>query len=133
MRKECVVAHPPQDMQGVARLLRQAHIYIFSDGNPPCPNAVLEAVASGLPVVAFDSGSMAELLPFGTELLAPVSGDLIQRNSDFSADALAEKILLAVENYSQFRATALAHANDYPFTACGDAYREVFSLAIDGK
>ena len=132
-RKDYAVMHGSQDMQGVAKLLRQAHVYIFSDGNPPCPNAVLEAAASGLPVVGFDSGSMAELLPFGTQLLAPVSGDLIQQKKDFHADALAEKILLAVENYPQFRATALAHANDYPFTACGDAYREVFSLATDER
>jgi len=126
------VVHGSQDLRGVAELLRKSHIYIFSDANPPCPNAVLEAAASGLPVVGFDSGSLAELLPFGAPLLAPVSGGLIKRFDDFHADALFDKLLLAVENYPQFRATALAHANDYPFTACGDAYREVFDLATAG-
>ena len=127
--KSYAVVHGAQDMRGVAKLLRQSHIYIFSDANPPCPNAVLEAAASGLPVVSFDSGSLAELLPFGTPLLATASGGLIKPNENFHADALAEKLLLAVTNYPQFRATALAHANDFPFTVCGDAYREVFDLA----
>lgn len=127
--KRYAVVHGAQSMHGVAKLLRQSHIYIFSDANPPCPNAVLEAAASGLPVVSFDSGSLAELLPFGASLLAPVSGGLIKPNENCHADALAEKLLLAVENYPQFRATALAHAGDFPFTACGDAYREVFDLA----
>lgn len=124
--KTYVVTHGPQTMQGVADLLRQCHVYLFSAGNPACPNAVLEAVASGLPVVGFNSGSMAELLPFGTELLAPAGADLIQRQRDFRAEELANKILLAVEKYAQFRATAKAHANDYPFTLCGAAYQEFF-------
>ena len=126
--KKYVVTHTAQSMQGVAELLRKGHIYLSSIANPPCPNAVLEAVASGLPVVCFDSGSMAELLPFGTELLAPVSADLVQQKGDFHAEALAEKILLAVENYPRFRANAMAHANDYPFGACGEAYQDIFNL-----
>jgi len=128
--KSYAVVHGAQSMHGVAELLRRGHIYIFTDANPPCPNAVLEAAASGLPVVGFDSGSLAEMLPFGAPLLATVGGGLIKRFDDFRAGALAEKLLLAVQNYRQFRAAALAHAGDFPFTACGDAYREVFDLAM---
>lgn len=125
-KKSYAIVHGAQSMHGVAELLRQSHIYIFTDANPPCPNAVLEAAASGLPVVGFDSGSLAEMLPFGAPLLAPVSGGLIKPHENFHAEALAEKLLSAVEHYPQFRATALAHANDFPFTVCGDAYRAVF-------
>jgi len=128
--KSYAVMHGAQSMHGVAKLLRRSHIYLFSVANPPCPNAVLEAAASGLPVVGFDSGSMAELLPFGAPLLAPVGGGLIKQRADFCADALAAKLLLAVDKYLEFRAAALAHAGDFPFAACGDAYREVFDLAL---
>ena len=127
-RKKYMVVHGSQTMRGVAELLRKSHVYLFSVANPPCPNAVLEAAASGLPVVSFHSGSMPELLPFCTELLAPVSEDLIHRQCDFHADALADKILLAVEKYAQFRKNAVIHANDYPFATCGAAYQEIFEF-----
>ena len=42
-----------KDSHQIAALLREHHIFIYSHLNPPCPNSVLEAIASGLPVVGF--------------------------------------------------------------------------------
>ncbi len=122
-----VVAHGKQDLHGVADLLRKSHIFLFSNINPPCPNSVLEAVACGLPVVSFNSGSLAELMPFSENLLAHVSSDLIQSAGDFHFELLAEKILFAVENLPQLQVNAREHAKDFSFSTCGAAYVEMFS------
>ncbi|KKU48146.1 hypothetical protein A3H10_03505 [Candidatus Uhrbacteria bacterium RIFCSPLOWO2_12_FULL_46_10] len=50
--------------------LRGADIFLFSDRSA-CPNAVLEALACGLPVVAFQKGAMKELVPDGMGILIP--------------------------------------------------------------
>lgn len=42
---------------------RTAHLFFSGDINATCPNAVLEALACGLPVLAYDTGAMRELVP----------------------------------------------------------------------
>ena len=107
-----------------AALLRQADIFLYSHLNPPCPNSVIEAISSGLPVVGFDSGSMSELLPFSRDLLAAAGNRTFQRYGDFDADKLREKIELAVNEYPEFKTCAQQHAKDYSFIHCADQYLE---------
>lgn len=42
--------------------LRQGDIFLPLDVNAACPNAVIEAMASGLPVVGYDTGAISELV-----------------------------------------------------------------------
>ncbi len=53
---------PPVDSQGVAALLREHDVYITASRHEPCSNALLEALACGLPAVYLDSGSHGELV-----------------------------------------------------------------------
>jgi len=129
--KPWVIAHGTQNLRYVAKLLKCSHIYLFSNINPPCPNSVLEAAACGLPVVSFDSGSLAELLPFSRNLLARVGGEIIQDAKDFHFELLADKIALSVENLPEFQTIARAHANDFAFSKCGESYMQVFSHVDD--
>lgn len=131
--KPWVVAHGAQNLPYVAELLRNSHIHLFSNINPPCPNSVLEAAACGLPVVSFDSGSLSELLPFSRNLLAHVGPEVIQDAGDFHFELLAEKIALAVENLTELRAISLSHADDFAFSKCGESYMDVFSSVGDER
>ena len=54
---------------------RSAHLFYAAEINPPCPNSVIEALACGLPVVGFATGSMPELIRGDAGRLAPYGGD----------------------------------------------------------
>jgi glycosyltransferase involved in cell wall biosynthesis len=46
----------------IPELDRAAHLLYSSDINAACPNSVIEALACGLPVLAFDTGALPELV-----------------------------------------------------------------------
>jgi glycosyltransferase involved in cell wall biosynthesis len=48
--------------EAIPALDRSAHLLFASDVMPACPNAVVEALACGLPVVSFDTGALPELV-----------------------------------------------------------------------
>lgn len=52
----------PMPSQRLARVLREHDAYVAVSRHEPCSNAVLEAMACGLPVVHLNSGSHAELV-----------------------------------------------------------------------
>ena len=56
-------------------LMRSSHLIFSAEINPPCPNSVIEALACGLPVVGFDTGSLYELIGEGAGRLVPYGGD----------------------------------------------------------
>jgi glycosyltransferase involved in cell wall biosynthesis len=55
----------------IPQLDRSAHILFSSDLNAACPNSVVEALACGLPVVSFATGSLPELVNSDAGLVVP--------------------------------------------------------------
>jgi len=126
INRDYVTYHGTKTTHQIAGLLREQHVFIYSHLNPPCPNSVLEAIASGLPVVGFNSGSMSELLNFSPNLLAEVSKDVFQKYEDFSADALKEKIMYCMTHFEKMKEVALVNASNYSFKHCGEKYQKIF-------
>jgi glycosyltransferase involved in cell wall biosynthesis len=54
---------------------RSAHLLFSADLNAACPNSVIEALACGLPVLAFDTGALKELVLGDSGRVVPYGGD----------------------------------------------------------
>lgn len=59
----------------IPELDRSAHLLYSADLNAACPNSVIEALACGLPVLAFDTGALPELVLPPTGRVVPYGGD----------------------------------------------------------
>ncbi len=85
----------------IAELDRSAHLLYSADLNAACPNSVIEGLACGLPIVAFDTGALAELVVGDAGRIVPYGGD--PWNLDLpDVDALAQgarEILLEQEKF----------------------------------
>jgi glycosyltransferase involved in cell wall biosynthesis len=54
---------------------RSAHLLYSADLNAACPNSVIEALACALPVVAFATGALPELVQMESGRVVPYGGD----------------------------------------------------------
>jgi glycosyltransferase involved in cell wall biosynthesis len=59
----------------IPELDRSAHLFFSGDIHAACPNSVVEALACGLPVVAFDTGALSELVTNNAGRIVPYGGD----------------------------------------------------------
>jgi glycosyltransferase involved in cell wall biosynthesis len=59
----------------IPALDRSAHLLFSADVHPACPNSVIEALACGLPVVSFDTGSLSELVSPEEGFIGPYGSD----------------------------------------------------------
>jgi glycosyltransferase involved in cell wall biosynthesis len=90
---------------------RSAHMLYSADLNSACPNSVIEALACGLPVVAFDTGALPELVTSEAGRLAPYGGDPWRLDRpDFTG--LTEAALSVLENQARFRSGARKRAEN---------------------
>lgn len=112
----------------IATKLHDFDIFVYSFLNPNCPNSVIEAISCGLPVVGFDSGSMAELCHFQQSLLAPVSNEVIQDYADFDGAKLAKKVLFCIENFKECKQVALDNAHLYDIEETIRQYKKIMGL-----
>jgi len=89
----------PRDQ--IPDLDRSAHVFFAADLNPACPNAVIEAMACGLPVTAYATGALPELVTGDAGRLASFGGDPWQlENPDKNALAdAAEEIIIHQNRY----------------------------------
>ena len=56
---------PPVSSEELAKILRQHDIYITASQNDPCSNALIEAMACGLPALYLNDGGHPELVGYG--------------------------------------------------------------------
>ncbi|KPK92628.1 MAG: hypothetical protein AMJ88_10420 [Anaerolineae bacterium SM23_ 63] len=93
----------------IPELDRSAHLLYAADLNAACPNAVIEAMACGLPVVAFETGALPELVKGDSGRLAPYGGDPWRLDPP-DIDGLAHAALEVLSDLSRFQTDARARA-----------------------
>jgi len=74
----------------IPALDRSAHLLYSADLNAACPNSVIEALACGLPVLAYDTGALAEIVKDNAGAVVPYGSDhwsLQKPNIDYLVDA----------------------------------------------
>jgi glycosyltransferase involved in cell wall biosynthesis len=90
-------------------MMRSSHLLFSAEVNPPCPNSVIEALACGLPVVGFDTGSLPELVQGDAGRLAPYGADEWKLESP-DIPALAASALEVLHEQPRFRKAARERA-----------------------
>jgi glycosyltransferase involved in cell wall biosynthesis len=61
--------------ESIPKIDRTAHVLFSADLNAACPNSVVEALSCGLPVVAYNTGALAELVKDGAGEVVPYGAD----------------------------------------------------------
>lgn len=102
-------------------------IYVSLDINAACPNTVIEALACGAPVVAFDTGSLRELVsgmageivPYGEDIWSILQPDV---------DSLVEAIKKVYNSYEEYSLAARELAEErYQMDTVVAKYLDVFN------
>ena len=88
---------------------RQGDIFLNLDVNAACPNAVIEAMATGLPVVGFKTGALEEMVPNTAGALADYGGDPWKLDLP-DCDELVRKICFVISNLKEMSRDARAMA-----------------------
>ncbi|MGE5377965.1 MAG: glycosyltransferase family 4 protein [Bacteroidota bacterium] len=90
-------------------LMRSSHLLYSAELNPPCPNSVIEALACGLPVAGFDTGSLSEIVQGDAGRIVPYGADHWKlKPPDISSLAKAAEEVL--EEQTRFRTSARERA-----------------------
>ena len=93
----------------IPKLARSSHMMYCAEVNPPCPNSVIEALACGLPVIGFDTGSLKELVSEDAGCIVPYGANPWRLETP-DVDALASSAGEVLEKQEQFRAAARRRA-----------------------
>jgi len=96
----------------ISALMRSSHLLFSAEINPPCPNSVIEALACGLPVIGFDTGSLRELVGEQAGRLVPYGGDSWKLEPP-DVVALAKAAGEVMEEQERFRIAARERAEEF--------------------
>jgi glycosyltransferase involved in cell wall biosynthesis len=95
----------------IPELMRSSHVLFSAEINPPCPNSVIEALACGLPVVGFETGSLHELVGEQAGRLVPYGSDPWKLEAP-DVPTLAKAAVEILQNQERFRTAARARAEE---------------------
>jgi glycosyltransferase involved in cell wall biosynthesis len=108
---------------------RSAHLLYSADINPACPNSVIEALACGLPVVAFATGALLELVEADAGAVVPYGGDPWKLDPP-DTQTLAQEACRLLDNLGSFRRGARQRAvSNFGLDQMVDSYLDVL---LDG-
>jgi glycosyltransferase involved in cell wall biosynthesis len=109
----------------IPEIMRSAHLFFSADLHPACPNAVIEALACGLPVVAFDTGAVKELVIGEAGRVVPYGSNSWNIEHP-DIPALAQAAYDILKNQPRFSRSARSHAESaLGLDSMVDAYLKV--------
>jgi glycosyltransferase involved in cell wall biosynthesis len=97
---------PQRDIPAIDR---SAHLLFSTDLNAACPNSVIEALACGTPVLAYDTGALNELVQEGAGQVVPYGADHWQLEEP-QIPPLAEACIEIIKNNPSYRVNARQRA-----------------------
>ena len=113
----------PSDL--IPSIDRTAHVLFSADLNAACPNSVIEALACGLPVIAYDTGALKELVQKGAGEVVPYGANHWQLE-DPEITPLADACARILLNNSPYREAArLLAETTFGLDPMVEAYLEV--------
>jgi glycosyltransferase involved in cell wall biosynthesis len=108
---------------------RSAHVLFSADLNAACPNSVIEALACGLPVISYATGSLPEIITGNAGKVVPYGSNYWNLESP-DIDTLADAAREVMANQVRYRAAARTRAEEaFSVDAMVDAYLEVLTAA----
>ena len=107
--RELVTLRPAFSQNEAAEMCRAHHVLLHPKYMDPCPTVVIEALASGLPVVGPASGGLPELVDAGSGRLLPVPEDWEKMHSP-DAGAMAAAVNEIAEDWPGFSTQARRRA-----------------------
>ena len=111
----------------IPMLDRSGHLLYSSDLNAACPNSVIEAMACGLPVVAFATGAIPELVTGDSGRTVEYGGDPWKLDKP-DIPALADAAIEIIQNQRRYRKAARRRAEEaFGLDKMVDAYLDVLS------
>jgi glycosyltransferase involved in cell wall biosynthesis len=107
---------------------RSAHLFYSSDLNAACPNSVIEALASGTPILAFDTGALREIVTGNSGMIVSYGGDPWKLDPP-DIPALAKAAVVLVEDLEKYRIGARSRAEEaFDVNEMVDRYLDVLSV-----
>lgn len=109
-------------------IFRRAHVLLHTKVKDPCPTLVLEAMASGLPVVYPASGGTVELVEDEAGIGVP-HPDTWERDEPPSPEELADAVERVVTDLPRYAAAARSRAVErFPLEPWLERHAELFEL-----
>jgi len=124
--RDRVTLLPAYSQEDAPSIFQRANILLHTKYNDPCPTTVIEAMASGLPVVYSASGGVPELV--GVEAGIGVPGKLNwEKEIPPDAQLMAEAVLKIAERREQYAEAARQRTVErFDVRSWLEAHREVF-------
>jgi glycosyltransferase involved in cell wall biosynthesis len=95
----------------IPALDRSAHMLFSADLNAACPNAVIEALASGLPVLAYSTGSLPEIITGDSGKVVPYGSNYWNLEKP-DIQSLANGAIEILRDQNRFRLAARRRAEE---------------------
>ena len=114
--------------EDVGRLLTQADVFVLPSRSEAFPNAAIEAMAAGLPVVASAAGGLLDLIEDGS------TGRLVQPGDPDALAAALRALFTNRQAAAQLGAAARAHVGQrYSFERMVTAFEDLYVAGLPAR